>query len=214
MKLVDFLEFEPFNRLRAAMGTRRLGYFELFDPRYHLTGAERIRLEQEGIGVSPWQVQRLVDGTFAFKNSRVVCYLANQGTAAAGGDHYHLTDCSLLLQALASVDGQERPLMVSTAPSGALPTRVGNQQGVRPFKVCEQCLQKLGFEGFDAQRNRRRGWSLQLLDAFTPARFFARYRQYPVKPEEFAQRVDAEGAGSEGDDAQGSGGWWAHLSPP
>ena len=41
MALPDFTEFEPFNSLRAQMGTDRLGFFELFDPTLHLTGIER-----------------------------------------------------------------------------------------------------------------------------------------------------------------------------
>ncbi|MCL6416543.1 hypothetical protein MIB92_12860 [Aestuariirhabdus sp. Z084] len=195
MKLTNFLEFDAFNQLREQIGTRRLGYFELFDPHFHLTGDERIHLEQEGFLVNPAQVQRLVDGTFAYKNSRVICYLAQPSSQQLQAKPlcYHLTDCDDLLADLNSLESNTKILRVTTACSGVFPVRIENEIELRQLGVCEGCLQKLGFEGFDVQRNRRRAWSLQLLEAFSPEGFFARYRQYPVKPEEFAGRTAVVG---------------------
>ncbi|WP_426417651.1 hypothetical protein [Aestuariirhabdus sp. LZHN29] len=191
MKLTDFLHFAPFNRLREQMGTRRLGYFELFDPRYHLTGDERVGLAREGLVLAPGQLQRLVDRTFAYKNSRVLCYPEQSSGAQLqlSPPVYHVTDCADLVEKLRPSGKGTPHLRVTTSGSGVFPLRVDGEVELRQFQVCEICLQQLGFEGFDAQRNRRRAWSLQLLEAFTPERFFARYRQYPVKPEEYGSRL-------------------------
>ena len=72
MALPDFTEFEPFNSLRAQMGTDRLGFFELFDPTLHLTGIERSELAHQGLTLSRREVRCLLDFTLVYKNSRPI----------------------------------------------------------------------------------------------------------------------------------------------
>ena len=78
MNLIDFTEFEPFNSLRERIGTDKLGYFELFDPSIHLTGAERSQLDSPGVLQAVDAIKVLPDSTLAFKNSRALAYIPNE----------------------------------------------------------------------------------------------------------------------------------------
>lgn len=154
MELVDFLTFEPFNQMRAAMGTDQLGYFELFDPAIHLTGEERSALERQGLSLSTRQVGRLLDHTLCYKNSRVV--LAGQGC-------YHLSHCDALQP------GDEVTIATSLHPLGTLKS------------VCSACLQLLGYRGYDQQKARKEGYNARVLADFSLQEFWHEYPPYPIK---------------------------------
>ncbi len=166
MKLPDFTEFEPFVALRLAMGARKRGHFELFDPEQHLTGRERSELDREGRRL-PWnRLRRLADATWAYKNTRLVVYLAEAAD-------YHLAQCPVTQQ---WEPGKE--VWVSTRRSGALPLGVASDSNKH---VCAQCLQQLGYKGFDLNRNRKIAYSKQLLKTFSREDFFKTYPLYPVQ---------------------------------
>lgn len=154
MKLDDFLEFEPFNQLRAAMGTDQLGYFELFDPKLHLTGEERSQLERLGLSLPSHQVGRLLDHTLCYKNSRVV--LVAQGC-------YHLSHCEVL-QA-----NEEVTIATSMQPLSPV------------LSVCPACLQLLGYQGYDAHKARKEGYNARVLADFSLSQFWREYPPYPIK---------------------------------
>lgn len=154
MELHDFLEFAPFNQLRAAMGTDQLGYFELFDPNIHLTGEERSQLDRQGLTLPRHQVGRLLDHTLCYKNSRVV--LVGQGC-------YHLSHCESL-QA-----GQEVIIATSLQPLSPV------------MSVCGSCLQLLGYQGYDAQKARKEGYNARVLADFSLLQFWREYPLYPIK---------------------------------
>ena len=154
MQLQDFLEFEPFNQLRAAMGTDQLGYFELFDPNIHLTGEERSQLDRQGLTLARQQVGRLLDHTLCYKNSRVV--LVGQGC-------YHLSHCEAL-QA-------DHEVTIATSMQPLSPV----------LSVCPACLQLLGYQGYDAQKARKEGYNARVLADFALPQFWQEYPPYPIK---------------------------------
>ena len=153
MSLPDFTEFDPFNSLRARMGTDRLGFFELFDPTLHLTGVERSDLDQQGLWVGQSDLRALLDFTLVYKNSRVLI---------ADGRRYHLAECA------------ELPISESLHIATSLAALAGGSG------VCHACLQKLQYQGYDAQKARKEGYSRQVLDGFSLTRFWREFHKYPV----------------------------------
>ncbi|WP_320825303.1 hypothetical protein [Reinekea sp.] len=153
MSLPDFTEFDPFNSLRARMGTDRLGFFELFEPTLHLTGIERSDLDQQGLSVARSDLRSLLDFTLVYKNSRVLI---------ADGHNYHLAECDAM--------PLSEPLHIATS----LAALAGAS------RVCQACLQKLQYQGYDAQKARKEGYSRQVLDSFSLTRFWSEFHKYPI----------------------------------
>lgn len=167
MKLPDFLDFEPFNQLRATMGADRLGAFEFFDPQLHLTAAEREALAA-GLTLGWSALRCLHDYTLAYKNSRVLVWGRDPGQSwAAPG--YHLAYCRVLRELR-----RLQPELLLGVATG-LP-----EPDPWPWRVCPECLQQLQFRGFDAARTRHRDYSDRVLEAFDLEDFFRDYPVYPV----------------------------------
>jgi hypothetical protein len=185
MKLQDFIKFEPFNELRQKVGTTKLGYFELFDPIFHLTGLERSELELNGRLLTLEHVKTLPDKTLAIKNSRVLVYYPDENWYRDKREFptYHLAYCSQLdefaksspnAQWLATTRLSEDYDLVKLRSTGQV-TLVSHS-----FVVCKHCLHTLGYKNFDEFRNRRRGYSETVLNQFRLADFFKLYQQYPL----------------------------------
>ncbi|WP_439510213.1 hypothetical protein [Marinimicrobium koreense] len=170
MKLPDFLEFEPFNRMRASLGAEQLGAFEFFEPQLHLTAREREEL-LTGLTLGWSALRCLHDYTLAYKNSRVLVWgqAPGQSWAAPG---YHLAYCRTLQQ----LRRQQPDLRLAVA------TRLP-EPDPWPWRVCPECLQQLQFRGFDAARTRHRDYSERVLEAFDLADFFRDYPVYPITSE-------------------------------
>lgn len=154
MELVDFLQFEPFNEMRSAMGTDQLGYFELFDPNIHLTGEERSQLDRHGLSLPSHRVGRLLDHTLCYKNTRIVL---------VGAGCYHLSHCDQLAAA------EEVTIATSLQPLNPLAS------------VCNACLQLLGYQGYDEQKGRKEGYNARVRADFSLQEFWREYPPYPIK---------------------------------
>lgn len=185
MKLPDFREFGPFNALREKIGTRELGYFELFDPARHLTGAERSALQRSGLMLGLGDVKVLPDKTLAVKNSRVLLYYPDDGYYRLHREYptYHLAWCSQLESAQQTAPGRE--YLVTTRVAEEYPLvkiKVGGAVSLvaHGFVVCKHCLHTLRYRDYDEFRNRRRAYSQRILSEFSLAEFFRRYQQYPL----------------------------------
>ncbi len=185
MELLDFTEFEPFNDLRARMGTEKLGYFELFDPAIHLTGSERSELESVGILLRPSQIKVLPDKTLAIKNSRVLAYNPDENWYRSHREYptFHVALCSQLEEIRQQLPDSE--LLVTTRLSDdydLVKLRPGGAVSVvsHGFVVCKHCLHTLRYKDYDEYRNRRRGYSQRVLSEFNLQEFYRFYRQYPL----------------------------------
>lgn len=185
MHLPDFTQFAPFNDLRARMGADQLGYFELFDPRLHLTGAERSELARGGRLLAPDQLRVLADRTLAIKNSRVLAYDPDEAWYRSRREYptYHLAWCAVLDALVREHPGRE--VLATTHIDDEYDLlRIDAEKGVRMvrhgFVVCRQCLHTLRYRDYDEYRNRRRGYSQQVLADFKLSVFYQQYRQYPL----------------------------------
>ena len=170
MKLPDFLGFEPFNTLRERMGAEQLGAFEFFDPRLHLTAAERSELA-DGLTVGWSQLRCMHDYTLAYKNSRILLWFEDVPgrTTDSSVPCYHLAYCRGL-QMLRRQEPDQRVHIGTQLPA----------PDPWPWRVCPRCLQQLEFRGFDAARGRHRDYSERILETFQLSDFFRQYPAYPL----------------------------------
>ncbi|MFT4815886.1 MAG: hypothetical protein ACI80L_001437 [Pseudohongiellaceae bacterium] len=185
MKLPDFRDFESFNELRKKIGTQEFGYFELFDPAIHLTGAERSALENPGVLLQADGLRVLPDKTLALKNSRVLAYIPDETWYRSHREYptYHLAWCSQLEAQLA-----EQPVLeylITTKLSDdykLLKIRSSGEVSLSEhgLVVCKHCLHTLRYRDYDEFRNRRRGYSQKVLNEFSLKGFYRFYQQYPL----------------------------------
>lgn len=196
MKLPDFTDFAPFNELRNKIGTRELGYFELFDPVIHLTGSERSELEGSGLLLRSEELRVLPDKTLAIKNSRVLAYIPDEAWYRTRREYptYHVAWCSSLdtlatehpaLEFLATtrIDSDYELLKIRSSGEVSL-----SEHGL---VVCKHCLHALRYKDYDEFRNRRRGYSQRVLNDFNLKDFYSFYQQYPLS---FGRSAATEGA--------------------
>lgn len=156
MELLDFLAFEPFNRMRAQMGTDQLGQFELFDPQRHLTGDERSVLAREGMFLARGELGRLLDHCLCYKNSRVA--LLEDGVL-------HLARCDVL--------PEKSRYRVGTSTRAL--------EGIET--VCTACLQVLSYKGYDELKARKERYNQQVVDRFSLDAFWSDHGLYPLNRE-------------------------------
>ncbi|UTA46402.1 hypothetical protein L1F30_09470 [Simiduia sp. 21SJ11W-1] len=152
MKLPDFADFPPLTLLREKMGASRLGQFEFFDPRLHLTGIERVELAGAGLRVPRVALNKLLDHTVAFKNARVIVWVE-------GFSDYHLCWCDKF------------------PPDEWVHIGAGN---LAERAVCSACLDHLQYEGHNSHRHRHQDYYAQVRRQFDVKDFFARFPHYPV----------------------------------
>ncbi len=185
MELLDFKQFEPFNRLREKMGTEEFGFFELFDPALHLIGSERSELESPGLLRKPEAIKILPDKTLAIKNSRVLAYIPDENWYRTHREYpaFHLAMCSRLESLISDHPAQE--LLLTTKLSDEYNLLKIRSNGeitmvAHGFVVCKHCLHTLRYNDYDEFRNRRRGHSQKVLSDFSLREFYRFYQQYPL----------------------------------
>ncbi|MBU2711424.1 hypothetical protein [Zooshikella harenae] len=162
MKLINFLTFEPFNQLREKIGTKKLGYFELFNPEKHLTGNERITLSEDRLTIDSQHLRKLCDQTIAYKNSRII---------VAGTDQtLHISGCEVIER----VCKQSESLVISANEN------LLNTAEFKCFSICNLCLQKIRYKGFDQRIKRRAGYNQLIQSQFSLSAFFLAYPPYPL----------------------------------
>lgn len=172
MKLPDFLSFSPFNDLRQRMGADALGDFVFFDPKHHLTGLELLELNKAGLDTDAGELRVLDDFTLAYKNARVLVYRPDRevdsetGRKVEGKVMFHLANCPQFHQ----WQSAEQPVAVKVASCVSASTQ-----------VCESCLQRLRYQGFDGVRQRHRDYSQRIYQDFDVAGFFEQYPSYPIE---------------------------------
>jgi len=190
MRLIDFLEYEPFLRLREKMCAERLGSFELFDCENHLTSKEKTLLGSDGLIVPIKKVRVLKDSTLAYKNSRVLMVGAGKKNEVNFGSKYHFSDCQDFVDFCAVGYKSEALLFTSLSVFGSKNCDVKNQYFGGDAKVesfvCQGCLQKgLFFCGEELRRGRRR-FREQKEAQFSLELYFKRFHQYPLSAEDFS----------------------------
>jgi hypothetical protein len=167
MQLPDFQDFAPFNLLREKMGATQLGFFELFDPSFHLTGDERSDLDRKGLEISLDRLHHLLDFTLVYKNSRIL---------VEDERCFHFARCEQF-------------------PADKSVVRVGTSLRAlsKSVTVCQACLQKLHYKGYDSQKARKEAYSRQVFENFSWNDFATAYHLYPVSEKrELRKKIGGE----------------------
>ena len=145
------------------MGASELGHFDLFDPKVQLSTHEREGLAREGLAIAVSSIKALDDLTLAYKDGRVAVFSPEQN------GRFHVSYCADLQR----LGEQNATLQAATVEP--------RSQASAQTQVCEDCLQRLRYEGFDMIRHRHRHYSEGILGRFTLANFFLVYSAYPIK---------------------------------
>jgi len=180
VKLPDFTKFEPLNKLRFEMGATELGSFTSNYSPDRLTREELDRLSRSGIDIPLEEVRILPDGTLAYKDSRVLLYIRDVYQYKGGEEvlpRYHVSDCRTL-QDMRDKKRYER-YVVATRDDGEFELNIGAKgsdnlrPAIRQLAVCQNCLAKLKFDGFDYSQS----YPIKkaIVVAFTIKGFFQRY---------------------------------------
>jgi hypothetical protein len=180
MKLPDFLKFPPLNDLKNRMGIPDdvYGTFSVEIDPGRLTPQELDLLTGKGIEVSYDQITILPDGTFAYKDNRVLLYIRDVHVFGNQKPEpkYHLSKCATIEKMFQS--GRRERYVVSTKTNGNFHLNIIKAhkaiQDERHLSVCKNCLDCLSFKGFNSQtmnRNRK----ARFVAEFSPEHFFAVY---------------------------------------
>jgi hypothetical protein len=178
MRLPDFTADAGLIALRRLMGAEAPG---LFSPSYRpdkLTLAELKQLATDGKDVSIDDVVVLEDGTLSYKDTRVLVYIRDfsQDGGRQWVPRFHVADCRTLQQQRQR--NRFDHYVVATRDDGFFQvnlirrgTRVTSQ--LIELAVCQNCLEKLGFDGFSLnlpKKNRR-----TIVSRFAIRQFFEKY---------------------------------------
>lgn len=180
MKLIDFFNFEPLNRIKDEMGIPRDAYgsFTISLDERRLTLAELEALTSgDGIDVSFDELTILDDGTLAYKDSRVLLYIrdVNEYGGTTREPRYHLSHCSTLQEM--QTRGRFERYVIAAEVTGTFQLNIitshGRRSERRRLHVCQNCLAEIGFDDFSLADDRKQ--RQQYVAAFTPDRFFKVY---------------------------------------
>jgi hypothetical protein len=182
MTLPDFIEFEPFNRLRRLMNAplpenfvsgyiiNRLTYDDLDKA---LEGIEGVTVEDIS------DVKPLPDGTLAYKDRRVLLYIRDRRAFRKYDPHhnlpkFHMVNCKKLEEM--KQHGQFEKYVISTRTDGKFKINFiyeldREQSAISELKVCRWCLHRLSYKGH-GDHKRRRG---EIYGTFQLSEYFASY---------------------------------------
>lgn len=179
MKLPDFFSFAPLNELRREMSIPD-GYYRDFEVTVR-PGVTREELDAltsgDGIEIAIDQLTFLPDGTLGYKDRRIFLYIRDVHSHGRFSDpRYHFANCDKL-QEMASRGRFEQRYVIAAEATGEFKVNYISNGAVRPerkrLSVCQYCLGKISFEGFDPQWPRPKRHAV--VSAFTPETFFALY---------------------------------------
>lgn len=186
MKLPDFQNFEPFNKLRELMGANKLGEFQLpVQPKPILSQEEKTLLLEDGLEISLNEISVLEDGTLAYKDCRILLHIrdvSDSNRRQISLPKFHISDCSTL-QDMRRHDRFGR-YVVATREDGYFNINLPDKSKSRTKKldVCQNCLDKLRFDSFSLRlpRPERR----EVVENFSIQKFFDRYPKslFPQRP--------------------------------
>jgi hypothetical protein len=178
MRLPDFTDHAGLIGLRRSMRAEAPGSFSLSYRPDKLTIAELEQLATDGKDVSIDDVVVLKDGTLGYKDSRVLVYIRDfsQDGGRSWVPRFHVSDCRTLQQQ--REQNRFGHYVVATRDDGFFQVnliRRGRQitpQHMR-LDVCQNCLDKLRFDGFSLNASRRS--RRMIVSRFTIPRFFEEF---------------------------------------
>jgi hypothetical protein len=181
MTLPNFIEFEPFNRLRRLMNAPLL---HNFFSGYVLNGLgdelDKALEAIEGVIVEDIDhVQPLPDGTLAYQDRRILLYIRDK-LAFAGRTFqqhlpkFHIANCSKLEQM--RQHGRFGRYVISTRTDGKFKMNfidgLDKQSSICQLKVCKLCLEHLHYKGYRQGMRRR---DKEIYNTFALQEYFTAY---------------------------------------
>ncbi|CAH9018752.1 HNH endonuclease signature motif containing protein [Candidatus Nitrosacidococcus sp. I8] len=184
MKLPDFYQFAPLNRLKEKMGIKQDHYGDFsmtVELSNRLTEAELKQLNSvEGIDISSNDIiEHPDDGTLVYKGNRVLLYIRDVASYSGReqAPKFHLAYCGTLRDMQST--GRFDRYVVSTHTDGQFKINIiiGNKPfpEIRPLNVCKNCLSKLNFDGYKSLKMGEQ--RSQFVADFKITDFFAKYPQ-------------------------------------
>lgn len=178
MKLPDFLIFDDFLRLKHAMGipSQKLGNVRAIEiKRVGATREEIRKLAEEGLEINVEDVVSLPDGTLSYKDRRVLLYIrdVSQYGSNYSEPKFHISDCNTLQWM--RENQRFAKYVIASRDDGLFRVHYVNRnlRKDRRLQVCQNCLDRLSYEGFQrAMRQDRRRSAVQ---NFSISGFFALY---------------------------------------
>lgn len=173
MRLPDFTNDRDLNALRAAMNVELRDY-KPPPPRDTITSDEVERLQTEGIEIPIEELRVLNDGTYVYKDRRVIVYIRDvaQYNDAYSLPKFHLAVCNTLTKMMEEGRYQKR-YVVATRDDGMFRIhKIKNETIIASeerLNVCKNCLSELNYKGFsrlDASKRDARVQQFSLKDFF------------------------------------------------
>ena len=191
MKLPNFLKFPELDDLRVRMGIppNVYGTLEILIDPARLSEDELERLTSpEGIGIgSLHDIRVLVDGTLAFKNSRVLLYIRDHSVYSGRSidPKFHIANCETLKEMKRRARAARYVVAARLDGTFRLNIIDGNKktETLRKLAVCQNCMAMLEFDGFQMRLPRPSRY--RLVNAFTLDRFFEQFPRslHEIRPE-------------------------------
>ena len=183
MTLPDFIEFEPFNRLRRLMNAALPDEFSTGYTINRLTQDDLDRALEgiEGVTVDDISdVEVLSDGTLAYKDRRVLLYIRDRQTSR-GYDpldnlpKFHIANCRTLEEM--REHGRFEKYVISARTDGKFKMNFVYEFGktdsaICELKVCRNCLVRLSYKMYKELDNKARN---EIYQNFLLSEYFATY---------------------------------------
>lgn len=167
MRLPDFYNFEPFNRLKDLMGIEESV----------LGGDPLSRPEGGEVEINKEDLKFLLDGTLGYKENRIIMYIRDvfDNGEKTTEPKYHVSHCKTLRDMHA--EGRADRYVVATRLDGVFHLNVINKGVIKPkvasLNVCQNCLENISFDNFHYKLDV--GTRRRIVGNFTPERFFSIY---------------------------------------
>lgn len=159
MKLPDFRESTPLNRLRKALDAPLLQRWESTIEWERVEWTPLDRLAVEGIQVDLDDVTVSEDGSFRYTDRKVLVYIKDQpGSRSSGRSDYrfHVAWCSTLKKKQGQKEYKNR-YVVTTRKDGRFPVGDspgnGEEEKLVEMNVCRNCLSKLNYNNYRESRD-------------------------------------------------------------
>ena len=163
MRLPDFTNDPHLNALRAAMDAELCEY-KPAPVRSTITTEEIERLQSEGIEIPIDELRVLNDGTYVYKDRRVIVYIRDvaQYNNSYELPKFHLAVCNTLTKMMAEGRYKKR-YVVATRDDGLFRLhRIKNERmsiSDEKLNVCKNCLTELNYKGFARLNSEVKGYS-------------------------------------------------------
>jgi len=187
MRLPDFKQADLLNRVRDQMNAELIDISVISWNSLDKDNLLEKLNSSEGILVDVDEITFCPDGTFEYKNQKVLIYIRDQKmnpNYSQGEYKFHICSCEVIDRFVQNkrIDRY----VVSTRTDGKFLVNVVNtwskeyieKDVIKELKVCKKCLERLKYKGYSANNR-----NLAIYNSFSLEEFFNNYKsKFTVKP--------------------------------